>query len=73
MIGGGFMPQLHLRQPWFTYSTCRPVTTFCENIKKFQETGNLNCIYKNELDKVSFAHDGAYADSKNVSNRNFSD
>ena len=31
------------------------------------------CIYKNELDKVSFAHDGAYADSKNIANKNFSD
>ena len=67
------MPQLHLRQPWFTYSTYRPVTTFYENIQKFQETGDLKCIYKNELDKVSFAHDGAYADSKNIANKNFSD
>ena len=30
-------------------------------------------MYKNKLDKVSFAHDGAYADSKNIANRNFSD
>ena len=33
-------------------------------IKQFRETGDLNYIYKNKLDKVCFAHDTAYSDSK---------
>ena len=53
LFGDKFMPEMHLRQPWFTYSTCGP-TKNKESIKKFKQTGDTNYIYKNELDKVCF-------------------
>ena len=34
-----------------------------KKIQKFRETGNLKRIYKNELDKVCFLHNGTYSDS----------
>ena len=35
-----FMPEMHLRQPGFTYSACGPFTKIKERIQKFKETGN---------------------------------
>ena len=32
-----FMPELHLKQPGFTYSACGPFTKHRERIKKFKE------------------------------------
>ena len=49
-----------LRQPWFTYSACRPFVKHHKRIKKIKETGSLKYISKNELDKACFAHDAAY-------------
>ena len=63
LVGDKFMPEMHL-QPQFTYSTCGPFTKHKQRIQKFKETGDTNYIYKNELDKVCFAHDAAYSDSK---------
>ena len=68
-----FIPELHLRQQWFAYSACGPFTKHCERIQKFKETGDLNYIYKNELNKACFVHDAAYADSKNLVKRTISD
>ena len=42
-------------------------------IQKFKETGDTNYIYKNELDKVCFAHDAAYSDSKDLTKRTVAD
>ena len=53
---GKFMPELHLRRPRFTYSTCRPFTKHRKRIKKFREIGNLKHIHRIELDKACFAH-----------------
>ena len=55
-----FMPQLHLKQPRFTYSACGQFTTHREIIQKLRETGNLKRLYPNELDKACFAHDKGY-------------
>ena len=33
-----FMPEMHLRQPGFTYSVYRPFTQNKERIQKFKET-----------------------------------
>ena len=60
LAGDRFMPEMHLKQPRFTFSACRPFTKNKERIKKFKETGDTNCIYKNELDKACFQHDMAY-------------
>ena len=35
------MPEMHLRQPGFTYSAYRPFIKNKERIKKFKETGDL--------------------------------
>ena len=68
-----FMPELHLKQPGFTYSACGPFTKHRERIQKFRETGNLKHLYRNELDKACFAHDAAYSDSKDLAKRTISD
>ena len=34
LAGGKFMPEMHLRQPQFTYSACRPFTKNKERIQK---------------------------------------
>ena len=48
LTGDKFMPELHLKQPGFTYSACGPFTKHHERIKKFRETGNLKDLYRNE-------------------------
>ena len=52
------MPELHLKQPGFTYIACG----------SFRKTGNLKYLYGNELGKACFAHDAAYSDSKYLAN-----
>ena len=64
-----FMPQMHLKQPGFTYSTCGPFTKNKERTEKFIQTENTDFIYKNELDKACFQHDMAYGKSKNLTKR----
>ena len=68
-----FMPEMHLRQHQFTYSACGSFTKYKERIQKFKETGDTNCIYKNELDKACFAHDPACTDSKDLTKRTVGD
>ena len=48
LTGDKFMPELHLKQPGFTYSACGPFTKHHERIKKFRETDNLKDLYRNE-------------------------
>ena len=67
------MPEMHLRQPGFTYSACCPITKNKERIKKFKETGDSRYIYQNELDKSCFQHDMAYEDFKDLNRRTFAD
>ena len=69
LAGDKFMPEIHLRQPQFTYSACGPFTKHEQIIQKFKETGDTNYIYKNELDKACFVHDAAYSDSKDLTKR----
>ena len=67
------MPELHLKQSGFTYSTCGPFTKHHEKIQKFRETCNWKDLYRNELDRACFAHDVAYSDSKDLTKRTISD
>ena len=60
------MPEIHLKQPEFTYSACGPFTKNKEIIQTFKETGDTGYIYKIELDKVCFQHDMAYGDFKDL-------
>ena len=73
LVGNKFMPEMHLKQPDFTYSACGPFTKNKKRIKKFIQTGNTNFIYKNELDKACFQHDMAYGKSKDLVKRTQSD
>ena len=69
LAGDKFMPEIHLRQPQFTYSACGTFTKHEQRIQKFKETGDANYIYKNELDKACSVHDVAYSDSKDLTKR----
>ena len=67
------MPELHLKQPGFTNSTCGTFAEHREIIQRFKEKANLKHLYRNELDKASFAHDAANSDSKDLAKRTISD
>ena len=73
LVGDRFMPEMHLKQPGFSYSACDPFIKDKERIEKFMQTGNTNFIYKNELDKACFQHDMAYGKSKDLVKRTQSD
>ena len=73
LAGDKFMPEMHLRQPGFTYSACGPFTKNQQRIQKFLKTGDTNYIYRNELDKACFQHDMAYGDFKDLKRRTQSD
>ena len=60
------MPELHLRQPGFTYGSCGTFTKLRDRIQEFKEMGDLKYIYKNKLKKACFTHNAAYADSKDL-------
>ena len=56
LLGGDkFMPEMHLRQPGFTYSACGSFTKNKEIIEKFKVTIDPRYIYQNELDKACFS------------------
>ena len=37
LVGDTFIPEMHLKQPGFTYSACGPFTKNKEGIQKFRE------------------------------------
>ena len=67
------MPEMHLKQPGFTYSDCGPFTKNKDRIEKLMQTGNTDYIYKNDLDKACFQHDMAYDKYKDLTKRTQSD
>ena len=69
LVGDKFIPEIHLKQPGFTYSACGPFTKNKERIGKFMETGNTEHIYKNDLDKACFQRDMAYGKFKDLNKR----
>ena len=73
LAGDKFMPEMHLKQPGFTYSACGPFTKNKERIQNFKETGDTSYIYKNELNKACFQHDMAYREFKDLARRTTSD
>ena len=68
-----FMPEMHLKQPKFTYSACGPFTKNKERIQKFKEIGDSRYIYRNELDKACFQYDMVYRDFKDLAKRTVAD
>ena len=73
LAGDKFMPEMHFKQPGFTYSVCGPFTKNKERIQKFKETRDTSYIYKKELGKACFQHDMTYGDFKDLKRRKFSD
>ena len=73
LVRDKFMPEIHLKQPGFTYSACGSFTKNKEKIEKFMKTGNTNFVYRSELDKACFQHDMAYGRSKDLVKRTQSD
>ena len=71
LAGDKFMPEMHLRQPGFTYSAWGPFTKNKERIQKFKEIGDRSYIYKNELE--CFQHDMAYVDFKDLAKGTIAD
>ena len=69
LAGDKFLPEIHLKQPGFTYIACGPFTKNKERIQQFKETGDTNYIYKNDLDKPFFQHDMAYGNFKDLKRR----
>ena len=45
LAGKKFIPEMHLRQPGFMYSTCNPFTKKKERIQKFKKEGDSRYIY----------------------------
>ena len=54
LVGDRFMPEMHLKQPGFTYSAFGPFTRNKERIEKLLQSGNSDFIYRNELGKACF-------------------
>ena len=73
LAGDKFMPEMHLKQPGFTYSACGPFTKNKERIEKFMKPGNTDFIYENELDRACFQHNMAYGKSEDLIKRTQSD
>ena len=65
LAGDKFMPEMHLKQPQFTYSACGAFTKNKE-FKNKKKSGDSRYIYINELDKACFQHDTAYGDFKDL-------
>ena len=72
LTGEKFMPEFHLKQPGFTYRSCRSFTKHHEKIQKFRETVDLKYLYRSELDKACFPHDVAQSESKDFVKRTIS-
>ena len=64
--GEKYIPELHLKQPGYTYSVCGPFTKHRERIETIRETCNLKRLYRNEPDKAYFTYDRKYSYSKNT-------
>ena len=55
LTGDKFMPEMHLKQPGFTYSACGPFTKKKERIEKFMKKGNMQILFtKMNLIKLVF-------------------
>ena len=55
LAGDNFMPEIHLKQPGFTYSASGPFTKNIQRIQKFKETGDKQAIFtKMKLIRHSF-------------------
>ena len=54
LAGDRFMPEMHLRQPGFTYSACGPFTKNKEKIKILKKQENQDIFIKMNYIKLVF-------------------
>ena len=54
LAGDKSMPEMHLKQPGFSYSASGPLTKNKEKIEKCMQTENTDFVYKNILIKLVF-------------------
>ena len=54
LTGDKFMPEIHLRQPTFTYNICRPFTKNKERIKNLKKEEIQTIFTKMNLIKLIF-------------------
>ena len=73
LAGDKFMPEMHLKQPGFTYSACGPLLKTKKELRNLCRQEITDFIYKNDLDKACFQHDMAYGKSKDLARRTQSD
>ena len=73
LAGSKFMPEMHLKQPGFTYSAWGPFPKNKERIQKFKETRDTKHIYRDELDKACFQNGMTYGAFKDLARRTASD
>ena len=55
LAGGKFMPEMHLKEPGFAYSACRPFTKNKERIQKSEETEDKTIFTKTNLIRLLFS------------------
>ena len=72
LAGDKFMPEMHWRQPGFTFNACGPFTKNRTN-KKIRRNMRFTYIYQSELDKVCFQYDIANGDFKYLNRKTFAD
>ena len=63
------MPEMHLKQPGFTYSACGSFSKNKERFQKFIKTGDTSYTFKNELDNACFQHVINFGDFKHLARR----
>ena len=59
LASDNFIPEIHLKQPGFTYSACEPFIKNKERIQKFKGTCDTKYIYRNALDFKNLARRAA--------------
>ena len=69
LVEDKLMPEMHLRQPRFTYSDSRTFTRNQQRVHALKETGDSRYIYQNKLDKACFNYDVVYGDFENMVRR----
>ena len=65
------MPEMHLKQPAFTYSPCDHLLKIKKEFRNLQKQDIQNIF--NVLDKPCFQHNMAYKDFKHLAKRTASD
>ena len=68
-----FMPEMHLKQPDFTWKAFGPFTKNKDGIQKLMQAGNAGYICENDIDKACFQHDMPYGKYKDFAKRIESD